>query len=358
MCKIKPVEICVSHFRTRLAVYLCVIIGSASSWSKPTDMVEAVNALARTPAGSELAVVSPSAAFFTLVMLEHMADKQTEDYLQMITRSSLWRHDKMSAKLATGGWQKLDNEWWISEWVEPTPHFFSSASHFRTKVHISSLREVSSTPPWSALLKKNTLSPSAEGSLLWTEASFAPLFRGGLSKVPSSMVDFGSSAAAIKKVPYLQTSIINGKIRMDDEGNVEAIIPLAGNGTLILKIGHIEEAVELSESPIILFIPEMELVSHCRPIEVYGWSELSSGFKDYGKYTSGHHLVLSDWVMKSTVDFSPHLDPHEEQDPKEASYSDPPMVVKIDRPFSFEIRGSHQEKLFEGAVEYQHLKKQ
>lgn len=351
-------EICVSHFRTKLAVYLCVVIGSASSWSKPAEMVEAVNALERTPAGSEFAVVSPSAAFFTLVMLEHMADKQTEDYLQMITRSSRWRHDKMAAKLATGGWQKLDNEWWISEWVEPTPHFFSSASHFRTNVHISSLREVSSAPPWSALLKKNTISPSAEGSLLWTESSFAPLFKGGLSRVPSSLVDFGSSTGAIKKVPYLQTSIISGKIRRDDEGNVEAIIPLAGNGTLVLKTGHVEELGELIESPIILFIPEMELVSHCRPIEVYGWSELSSGLKDYGKYTSGHHLGLSDWVMKSTVNFSPHPAPIEEQISKEVSYSDPPIVVKIDRPFSFEIRGSHQEKLFEGAVEYQHLKKE
>jgi len=74
MCKIKPVEICVSHFRTKLAVYLCVVIGSASSWSKPTDMVEAVNALTRTPAGSEFAVVSPSAAFFTLVMLRTLTE--------------------------------------------------------------------------------------------------------------------------------------------------------------------------------------------------------------------------------------------------------------------------------------------
>lgn len=349
----------VSHFRIKLVIYLCAIIGSAPSWSKPVDLVEAVNTLVSTPKGSDLAVVSPSAAFFTLVMLEHMADSQTGEYLRTITRSNLWRNDKMSAELTTGGWQKLNNEWWISEWVKPTPHFFSSASHFKTKIHISSLREVSSTPPWSGFLGKNTLSSLAEGSLLWTEASFSPLFKGGLSKVPSSMVDFENSASVIKKVPYLQTSIISGRLRRDAEGDVEVIIPLAGNGTLVLKVGHIEESSgEQTESPIILFIPEMKLVSHCRPIEVYGWPELSSGLRDYGKYTDGRRLELSEWVMKSTVDFSPHPAPLEEQISKEVSYSDPPIVVKVDRPFSFEIRGSHQEKLFEGVVEYHHLKKE
>lgn len=334
--------------------FLC--IASAGSLAKSEKMTQALAELSSRPSEEHLqekSVLSPSATYFVLVMLESVSSAEARKTLHEVTMSEDWRNDKMvKEKPGTKGWVRLDTRWWVDEWENLSPRFMAYCGHFRTKVIPSRLPDIAKIPPWSTAPIHFRGYLGSGKSLMWTDVGFSPLFPGGLTKVPvsaspSSSDDYGVNSFSS---PMLQTSIIEAWVSKEKERVDWLRIPLEGGAEITIVMGDLSSKNEPKNSPVILFLPEIELTSTYSPLEAYDLEKVRKVLESPGGFVESGFLSLSEWMMRVSVEIKPHTGSPDSSVVKTSDYKKSPEVVRVDRPFSFKITGSAGEVLFEGNV--------
>ena len=335
--------------KTRLLFVVTALIVPLWASAKPPELIDAVNSLTPVPPSETPSVTSPASVFYTLVMLEHVAYGSTKKFIEEITKSSSWKRKMRvsQSSSSTVGWVKMDNIWWVSDWREQSERIKAICRHFRTELRPAALTEVSRSDPWKNF-PTATRPSHFEGSLLWTEAEFSPRITGGLSPVPSSVMhSVGHAQRPPEDVRFVQTQIIDIGVGEGTLGSYELRVPLESSGELIIRKGETTSSVVPVTTPVILFLPELELTGYIRPMEMYGWSKIGGLESEYGN--SGiDRIELSDWVVKSTLSIRSHRPNGSVSQPPPPSEKKKPRIIILAPPFSFEVRGSHGERLFEG----------
>ena len=338
-------------------LFLCS--SCAVSLAKSENMIESLAALASRRSEEALqkkSVLSPAATYFVMVMLESVASVASKKILHEVTQSERWRDEKMpEGNPETKGWVELDTRWWVDEWIASSPQFISSCKHFRTKVIPSKLSDVVKSDPWSSLQAPYGGYVGSTESLLWTDVGFSPAFPGGLTKVPRSTTSSDNPRENSFSTPLLQTSIIEAWVS-EDNGEVNwVMIPLEGGSSITISMGDPSANPTPKKSPVILFLPEIELTSTHSPLEVYDLKKVKDVLTSQRGFLESGFLSISEWMMRVSVKLKPHAGISVSSEVKPGDYRTPPVVVRIVRPFYFKINGSAGEVLFEGSVSREKL---
>lgn len=336
--------------RLALAVVSLSMVGpiQAKPASSPKELVRGVNDLAvRLTEANRSATVSPSAAFYTLVMLEHFASGGTLASIGEITRTPLWR-DSVGKEppAASSGWLRLENTWGMAYPARVSEEGKRVAKHFRTEfreVDFGSERFVESSP-FAGVFSPSDGIPDFSSGMLLTRAEFAPRFPDGLRPVGSGDKPFARPDGSTVEMPFLQSAIIPAEYREAPGGFWQARIPLSGDsGTLVLgSEALVTEPAhpglsEWQSCDVIVFVPRAEIRGTVRLAGIPGFGMIAGDKSDYGKALSFGSLSLRDWVLDSRVVFCEHSSNPPPARP--SSSVRPPRVLTLDRPFHFQVIG-------------------
>jgi hypothetical protein len=330
---------------------LILMVLMLNSWSKPPSLVEAINQLDSTWTGVEkLEVVPTGPAYFSLVMLEQLAEAESLDKIRHLTQADLWKKQASPSSNQTG-WTQLDNSWWMSSFEKPSKYGLRITSHFRTKfeaVDFHNRQDLESLPIGPFLPAHSVF---AFDSILLTKASYTPQIPGGLSPA-TAQTNTAQSAHEL-----LQTQIIPIQLHESEDGWQAQIDLSNGSGRLTIGTLHGGDGIEAwTQQEAIMFLPLAVAQSAFRPALHGGkdWKNLVGVSSNYDRAIEYGKLPLNDWIIHSQVRLTPHQAPaatyHGKQKPPQ------PKVLYPDKDLYYIIEGPHGETIFRGRFPLSNIK--
>lgn len=331
------------------AVFLAHLIFAAATVAGhcgiPVEVTEGINRLWSEMKPKGKSAVSPAAAFYTLVMLGEMDGGETAGKIGEITKIGTWKN-KAGGGDPTTGWMRLGNTWWVDESMDIAGAARDVGRRFRT--------EFVPVDFWDPDIAGNP--PDREGfagvrggakGVLMTDAEYKPqwqfAFRGGGSG------KFFCGGGKSIMVRYIQSFVVPVRHREFGGGGWEFSVPLKGGGKAAFCVGGGPggNPGEWGDKEAIVFLPRAKLsetidASTCFPLD-----RTVGAAAAYGRLFSAGVGRVDRWTVKSTVEFSENGG---EDWRGGAGRAPQPIVLRVDRPFSYAITGAGGEIVMAGDV--------
>jgi hypothetical protein len=287
-------------------------------------------------------IVAPGVEFYALVMLEHLSSGVTKEALEKLVNTDAWKGGGHGSFGWVEGWRKLRSFWKMDSFVRPSPYGQEVAKLYRTTILNSDeaardLREAVENE-----MGELGSSQWDTRSALFTVAEVAPKWEGGLRKAANERDGQGD---------VLQTHVITTGYFDDGGGENWAIsIPLHKGGSFLISPSAIREDISWEERDVIIFIPESTHSCSYEWNDRAGANTIVGAYSDYSLMGGGETLRLDAWIIRATLVIKAHTSPAQQINHSSilGRKLKPPMVVRVEYPFFFQLKGPHGEILMEG----------
>jgi len=314
------------------------------SSAKQPSAVDGINRIAEVSKGVDGVAFSPAAVFFTLVMVGELDSGGQGELINSITRVAHWRSEKPQAG-GTSGWRRLDNTWWTGGEGLPSNWCRDIGERYRTQFIPGNFKERYGGEGDRFLDPGLTDHLRMTNGVLLTEASYSPDWKYAMRRAIAGV--FYSSKGKEIEVPYIQSHIIPATIWGEDGEWFKFSIDLSGGGKIIFELLGSPERGGERDAEAIVFLPELQLLETLDSQRVPGLAGVAGEGIEYNRVYEYEGAPLSKWLICTKVDFQPQIGADWSSMSARPSQ---PVVLRVERPFTYKVIGSHGETVVQGTV--------
>jgi hypothetical protein len=289
---------------------------------------------------------SPAAAFFTLVMLGELATGETENVIQKITRAGQWKSEQKSAVRDAGGWVQLENVWWAGRLTEPSDWGRDLMHRYKCELAKAKQTRPEILGEVRKLIGDNPGSTGDISGVLLTQAAYAPRWKYAMRIAEGGWPGDPGRAMGVK---CMQSRVMPIEIwgSGDDDDEVAFSIDLEGGAKMYISTGEQRWEGRGKAVEAIVFLPIVMILGEIDSRDVECLKGVAGGGANYGRAFEQDEGQLNNWIIRTRVDFRPYG----ESDWTEVSEKiSQPVVLSVDKPFTYKIIGANQETIAQGMV--------